>query len=822
MVTSWILNSLSKDLADGLQYVSDAKELWQELEDIYDQTNRAKLYQLQKEIKDLNQGTLDITGYYTKMKRLWEELNTLNAHAQCGCQCTCGAKEEKQREIRPNNRLVMESTSLNVNGPENNKFRTNYNPQGNTARQNSYRPAFPLIDQSCIVITFTRGRNTGYAANIHGQCEEMQLCINEDADSRNHNQNLQNLTKEQYNQLLSLLENFKINNAGESEHDHQCNCQLRSGATNHMTYRKSFLTNIRTLPYPFLVTLPNGHKVKVTEIGDALLSPKLTLFRVLYVPSFKYNHISIHSLTGHHDCMVNFNKYLCLMKGPSMKRPLEIGKARNGLYFLCSKYHNRSNLSPPTVSIPSQSHSCVSISDKNASSENDQIHPSYSLPTVNDPPHSLNNINSIHSCNKTDIFSANSSPICSASSGNNVDYLWHNSLGHVPFVKMRKISALPVSFAPKQPFVCSICPMARQTRLPFPERTTSSTKIFELLHVDIPSCCHPISKESNDYGLYDENASISVTDGPVIDTVAPVSPPAPIHLSSSLLPSSSSITPNQSNNFASQPLIQVKHSDSDHSLFYKKLGNSTVFVAVHVDDIILTGTNLEKITELNAFLHNQFRIKNLGKLHYFLGLEMLYKGDGVMICQRKFTMDLLKELIVWHTLLYLKKDPTLGIFLSNDPDYNVSAYCDSDWAAYPGSKKSLEVKKQTTVSLSSAEAEYRSIRKVMGELVWIKRLLEELTVMCTNPITVFCDSQAVVHIARIPVFHEMTKHIEVDCHFVRNKIQEGLVKLHHISTSAQLVDILTKALTGVKHSDLLSKLAVTSSPPTGGGGIENN
>ncbi|XP_016512714.1 uncharacterized protein LOC107829760 [Nicotiana tabacum] len=92
MVTSWILNSLSRDLANSLQYVSDAKELWQELEDRYDQTNGAKLYQLQKEINDLSQGALDITGYYTKMKRLWEELNTLNDRAQYSCQCTCGAK----------------------------------------------------------------------------------------------------------------------------------------------------------------------------------------------------------------------------------------------------------------------------------------------------------------------------------------------------------------------------------------------------------------------------------------------------------------------------------------------------------------------------------------------------------------------------------------------------------------------------------------------------------------------------------------------------------------------------------------------------------
>lgn len=63
--------------------------------------------------------------------------------------------------------------------------------------------------------------------------------------------------------------------------------------------------------------------------------------------------------------------------------------------------------------------------------------------------------------------------------------LWHYGLGHVPFVKMKGISFIPVNFSPKQPFFCPICPMAKQSRLPFPPKSNSSTNIFELLHVDL-------------------------------------------------------------------------------------------------------------------------------------------------------------------------------------------------------------------------------------------------------------------------------------------------------------------------------------------------
>ena len=182
----------------------------------------------------------------------------------------------------------------------------------------------------------------------------------------------------------------------------------------------------------------------------------------------------------------------------------------------------------------------------------------------------------------------------------------------------------------------------------------------------------------------------------------------------------------------------------------------------------------------------------------------------------------------YHVLRYLQHDPTLGVFINNRLDITISAYCDSNWASCPKSRKlvsgylalmgdmpiSWKSKKQPIVSLSSAEAEYRAMRQVVGEVVWLERLLGELSMTVPLPIHVCCDSQAAVHIAKNPAFHERTKHIEVDCHFVRTKLQEGLITLQYVSTDSQLADVFTKALTGVKHSNLLNKLSVNSSLPT--------
>lgn len=115
---------------------------------------------------------------------------------------------------------------------------------------------------------------------------------------------------------------------------------------------------------------------------------------------------------------------------------------------------------------------------------------------------------------------------------------------------------------------------------------------------------------------------------------------------------------------------------------------------------------------------------------------------------------------------------------------------------------SWKSKKQNTVSHSSAEFEYRSMATVVSELVWLVGLFKELGTEVEVPIDLYCDSKVALQIAANPVYHEMNKHIEIDRHFIREKIQQEMVRTLHIGSNEQLADILTKGLPRTEHEYL--------------------
>lgn len=171
-------------------------------------------------------------------------------------------------------------------------------------------------------------------------------------------------------------------------------------------------------------------------------------------------------------------------------------------------------------------------------------------------------------------------------------------------------------------------------------------------------------------------------------------------------------------------------------------------------------------------------------------------------------------------LRYLKKSPGKGISFSRSEFFKLSAFVDADWGKCLSSRRSVtgyclflgncliswKSKKQTTVSRSSAESEYRAMAAVLCEIIWVLSILKCLNLFDLLPVNIFCDNKAAIQIANNPVFHEKTKHIEIDIHQVREKISAGVIKTVKIGTLEQTTDIFTKSLNAYQHDYLCSKL----------------
>ncbi|KAL3354730.1 hypothetical protein AABB24_019058 [Solanum stoloniferum] len=249
--------------------------------------------------------------------------------------------------------------------------------------------------------------------------------------------------------------------------------------------------------------------------------------------------------------------------------------------------------------------------------------------------------------------------------------------------------------------------------------------------------------------------------------------------------------------------------------------------------MLVTGDSLKLIEETKNTLRQAFKMKDLGELKFFLGIEFARSNKGILMHQRRYVLELLADLglgaakparalmdynlkltsrqfdehvkhmkssddpptdqrayqrligkFLYLTMTrpdiafsvqtlsqflqcpkkshmeaavrvvrYVKNQPGLGVLLSRNSEEKISAYCDADWASCPQTRRSVtgyfvklgnsivswKSKKQTTVSRSSAEAEFRSLAVVVAELEWILGLMKEIRSEVTLPVSVFSD-----------------------------------------------------------------------------------
>jgi hypothetical protein len=335
-------------------------------------------------------------------------------------------------------------------------------------------------------------------------------------------------------------------------------------------------------------------------------------------------------------------------------------------------------------------------------------------------------------------------------------------------------------------------------------------------------------------------------------------------------------------------------SDVDPNLYLLMKDSNILILVLYVDDLFLTGAET-LIAACKQDLAKEFEMKDLGLMHYFLGLEIWQQEGRAFLGQGKYTIEILKRFgmedckpmttpmitnlkklssceseevnptiyrqligclmyltntrpdicfvvntlsqymvdprkVHWiaakHILRYLKGTIEYGLQYLQGDQAKLSGYTDFDWAGSAIDRKSTSgccftlgsgviswySRKQKSVALSSAEAEYMAASQASCEAIWLRKALVDLFGTKLDPTIIYCDNQSCIKLSENPVFHDRSKHIEIRYHFIRDRVQKGVVKLKYISTNEQIADILTKGLPKGKFEYLREKLGIVENP----------
>ncbi|XP_075083555.1 uncharacterized protein LOC142167290 [Nicotiana tabacum] len=284
----------------------------------------------------------------------------------------------------------------------------------------------------------------------------------------------------------------------------------------------------------------------------------------------------------------------------------------------------------------------------------------------------------------------------------------------------------------------------------------------------------------------------------------------------------------------------------DNTLFLKKRGRNLLIVQVYVDDIIFGATNDSMYEEFARLMGSEFEMSMMGELNFFLGLQVKQTLKGTLISQQKYIKELLKRfemksskiidtLIATDTHLDLDKPGSpvnetmyrgiIGSLLyltASKPDivFSVGLYARfqsnpkesllkaakrilkylkgmQDLVLYYPSGENFDlvgyVDADYAVAQSTTEAEYVVVASCCAQFLWIKQQLEDFGVFY-DCVPLLCDNTSTLNMAKNPVQHKRTKHIDVRHHFLKDNVEKRIICMKFCSTEDQITDIFTKAL----------------------------
>ena len=173
-----------------------------------------------------------------------------------------------------------------------------------------------------------------------------------------------------------------------------------------------------------------------------------------------------------------------------------------------------------------------------------------------------------------------------------------------------------------------------------------------------------------------------------------------------------------------------------------------------------------------------------------------------------------------RVLKYLKEIQYYDLKFVKDGDLKITSFTNADWGSDLDNRKSIgaycvylgnnliswSYKKQTVVTKSSTQSEYRALATGASEITWLKSLFLEMRVCCVERPTIWCDNMSATKLAKNLVFHSRTKHVEIDVHFIRDKVLAGDLNICYVPNEEQIADILTKPLSFPQFNYLRAKL----------------
>ncbi|RVW99485.1 Retrovirus-related Pol polyprotein from transposon RE1 [Vitis vinifera] len=728
MILSWILNSLSQDLADSVIFSTTAQEVWEDLRDRFSQSNVPRIFQIERDIACLTQDQMTVATYYTRLKKLWDELGSYNDTV-----CSCGAdhkrrrlmqflmglnesynairgqillmnplpdvakayssivQKEKQRslgatrETTENSTMVVrraEPMALVVRHGQGSSSRSN--PSNRKPLHCSYCDRDHHVRETCWKLNGYPPEHPKHASNrsnhgsTHFKCNNSHQSSANNVKERPVMQEVPSMTNGlsdlQIQQILSIMQgkgttqstNPKANAAASGLLQtllHLHRLIIDSGATDHITSSPTLLVNSSKNTFLPPVAMPSGEQAPITSIGNLPLNSVVTLKNVLGVPSFK-------DLTT--------------------RTTIGLGEQRDGLYYLVALASEKPKTQTPSAAATS----CRSPSSQ------------VTFSTA----------------------------------------LWHRHLGHLSSSRLDFMAKHLLNFPFQSNNACDVCALAKQRRLPFssiPSPSSNSDPVIPLSISDLsppvqqpspPEPISPIQQPSLPNSVSTRPSPASPPPEPIlrrsndlitlpwlyviIQDIEPTSyaeAASHSHWQEAMQSELAALEANHTWSLTSLPpgkkpigcrwVYKIKlHSDgtierfkarlvakgytqlkaaqnwslhqldvnnvflhgdlheeiymspppaiqaagfvqskADYSLFTCRKGKSFTALLIYVDDILITGNDANAIVALKQFLHSHFRIKDLGDLKYFLGIEVSRSKKGISISQRKYTLEILKD-----------------------------------------------------------------------------------------------------------------------------------------------------------------------------------